>query len=540
MKKLFGSLWLVLCLALLSCVFSPRVCQAAGVTVITHGFESSASFPNWVSAMADKIPSVQQFSGTNFTTYRITLTYNSPNYFYSVTRTNGSAPFATDSGEIIVELDWSVISADVFHSYGSTLGVATVVNWVLTQTNIIPELEGHALAEFPLHLVGHSRGASLMAETSRQLGTNGIWVDQLTTLDPHPLNNDSHSDFPASVVDAPAKFTYANVLFADNYWQNLGAGYLFGDPDGEPVSGAYQRQLFNLSGGYNNDHSNVHLWYHGTVDLATPASDGSGGATITTAQRTSWWQTNEADGALTGFYYSLIDGGDRLSTAQPLGFGTSEIRDGFNQAWSLGAGTSSNRTALTSNNGSWPNLIRFNRINTNAVVQGQNASVTYYYQWASSTTNLATVSIYLDNDRNPLNTNQTLLKQINVPANGASFVSLQTLSIPFDATNASPGLHTLFAKITGGGQTRYLYAPESVQVLPGAQPPILAVLRPNGSQIQIVVNGLVGQKIILQSTTDLMNWVPVSTNTLTASPWIFPDSFSNANGRRFYRAALTN
>src|SRR5260370_37565220 len=73
-----------------------------------------------------------------------------------------------------------------------------------------------------------------------------------------------------STTEAPVR-TYANVLFHDNYWQNLGDG-LF-DPDGEPVAGAYIRQLSNLSGGSNNTgavapyHSNAHLWYHGTINF---------------------------------------------------------------------------------------------------------------------------------------------------------------------------------------------------------------------------------------------------------------------------------
>jgi hypothetical protein len=357
-------------------LIAPPGAQAGGVTVITHGFESDSSFPSWVAAMADNIPAYPNFPGTNFTTYKISITYTNA-YYYSLSQVNGGAPSNTDSGEIIVELDWSQISANLFNSYASTANVATAVTQVLMLTNLAPELGGHALGEFPLHLIGHSRGGSLVSEISRQLGLNGIWVDHLTTLDPYPINNDGNNDFPATVVDAPAKNTYANVLFADNYWQDLGAGVYLGDPDGEAVSGAYVRQLTDLSGGYWNvsstsapDHSNVHLWYLGTVALATPTSDTD--ASITTTERQAWWSAYEQQGTNAGFEYSLIVGGNRLSEDTPLGPGYPAVVDGFNQWWDLGAGTAANRTTLSSDNGNWPSLIRFDRLDTNAVVQGQN------------------------------------------------------------------------------------------------------------------------------------------------------------------------
>jgi thioesterase domain-containing protein len=86
----------------------------------------------------------------------------------------------------------------------------------------MPELGGHAIAEFPLHLIGHSRGGSLICELSRQLGANGVWVDHVNTLDPHPLNDPAFplDAFLYDAVDAPAN-TYQTVLYADNYWQDI-------------------------------------------------------------------------------------------------------------------------------------------------------------------------------------------------------------------------------------------------------------------------------------------------------------------------------
>ncbi len=523
-------------------LFAQPGARAGGVTVITHGFESDSSFPSWVTAMADDIPAHPSFPGTNFTTYRISITYTNA-YFYNLSRVNGSAPSNTDSGEIIVELDWSQLSAKLFNSYASTANVSAAVAQVLMQTNLAPELGGHALGEFPLHLIGHSRGGSLVADISRQLGLNGMWVDHLTTLDPYPINNDGNTDFPASIVDATAKLTYANVLFADNYWQDLGVGVYLGDPDGEAVSGAYVRQLTDPDGGYKNissisapEHSNVHLWYHGTVALTTPTSDTS--ATITTTERQAWWTAYEQQGTNAGFEYSLIGGGNRLSEDHPFGPGYPAVVDGFNQWWDVGAGTAANRTALASDNGSWPSIIRFDRIGSNAIVQGQNLPAQFYYQWAQPAASNATLSVYLDNDFNPLNTNQTLLTVTNLPGTGATSVGLGAISIPFTTNNASPGWHSLFATIRGGGRTRYLYAPELVQVLSIYQPPVLGIAPAASNQFRITINGLPGQTVVLQTSPEMAIWRPVATNLFSTNIWVY----TNATGGRqlYFRATLAN
>lgn len=517
------------------CLLVPSLCLAGGVTVITHGFEADSTYPTWITSMADAIPRYARFPGTNFTTYRLTLTYNGTAYIISSARTNGVPPSATDSGEIIVELDWSQLSGDVFDDYASTYGVAFAASRALMQTNLISELNGHALAEFPIHLAGHSRGGSLMADLSRQLGTNGVWVDHLTTLDPYPVNNDGNTTFPATITDAPASNTYATVLFADNYWQNLGAGYVFGDPDGERVNGAYVRQLTSLSGGYDNDHSNVHLWYHGTVVWTTPANDT--GASITTSERNSWWVAYEQKGTNSGFEYSLIGGADRLSADQPLGIGHSAIKDGYNQMWNLGAGTFSNRKALGTNNGSWASLIKFNRLETNQVAQGQSVPLKFYYQWARPASSNATVSIYLDDDPNALNGNEKLLLQMNAPGTTMTNVNAVTIAAPLFATNAAPGWRWLLASISNGTNTRYLYAPEMVKVI---QIPVLDIAEISAGKFVIGVNGQTNETVVIESSLDLSNWQPLATNTLTTSRWIYTNSPPAGTSQLFYRAKLAN
>jgi hypothetical protein len=505
--------------------------HAGGVTLITHGYNSDVN--SWVSAMAGRVPKYPGFPGTNYTTYTITLTTDGTSYFYQSSRSN-SSPASTDSGELIVKLDWSQMAGGSSQYNISTYSVAQIAAFVLLQTNSIADLSGHALAEFPLHFIGHSRGGSLIAEISRLLGTNGVWVDHLTSLDPHPLHNDGNNE-PFVPTDASAKNTYANVLFADDYWQNMGDG-LF-TPNGEIVNGAYVRQLTNLSGGYSSSHSDVHLWYHGTIDGTTPASDT--GASITTTERQAWWVSNEQRGTNTGFEYSLLGGADRLSTTPPLGPGFPIPRDGYNQMWDFGAGLSLNRTALATNNGAWPTLIRLNRANTNQIVQGQSLPLQFFYQWARPATTNATISFYLDNDRNPLNTNASLIGRLTVPgtSNGVNF---GTTSYPLLATNASLGLHSVFALISGGGRSRFLYGPEPVLVVATPQPPTLDLTQISPGQFRLGVNGSPGQTISVLTSSNLQTWQGLTTNTLSTSRWVLTNNPPTGTMRAYFRATLLN
>jgi hypothetical protein len=299
------------------------------------------------------------------------------------------------------------------------------------------------------------------------------------------------------------------------------------------VAGAYVRHLRGLTGGYPSSHSDVHLWYHGTIDWQTPSNDTE--ATITSNERSSWWTASENQGVTAGYHYSLIGGGDRTSTNQPAGPGSAAIRDGYNQAWDLGAGTSNNREPLPAHVDPWPSLIKINRTTTHEVIQGESIPVRFYYQWAEPGSNSATVSISLDLDLNPFNNNQALLNEFTAPATGASSLhSLETNLI----VHAAPGSYSVLAAITGGGRTRYLYAPERVDVLGVLAPPRLEIARAGSNQLRITVHGAPEQSITLQVTTDLRTWMPWMTHTLTEPAWVLTNSLSGGASHIFYRAIL--
>src|SRR5262245_18791679 len=135
-------------------------CLATGVTIITHGYDGNVN--GWISGLAGAIPSYSRFPDTKFTAYTVTLTTDGNNkYFYQWQMTN-SAPAATDSGEILVKLDWSQMAGGSGTYNISTLDVATIASYVLLQANAISELGGHGLAEFTYKLICIRRGGFIV------------------------------------------------------------------------------------------------------------------------------------------------------------------------------------------------------------------------------------------------------------------------------------------------------------------------------------------------------------------------------------------
>jgi hypothetical protein len=278
------------------------------------------------------------------------------------------------------------------------------------------------------------------------------------------------------------------------------------------------------------DHSNVHFWYHGTVNLTTPTGDTD--ATITSTERANWWDGYEQEGANAGFKYSLIGGGNRMSPDEPLGPGYPAIVDGYNQWWDFGRGASANRTALASNNGTWPNLIQFNVLGTNIVTAGQTISTKFYYQYGGES-NSVTAQFFYDRDLDPYNTNTTLITLINLPNTGVNDVYYDTLELT--TTNVPPGVYAIYGKMWDGTHTRYLYTAQVVQIL---AVPVLGITRLNATQFRIVINGVAGQTVILQSSPNLKIWTPLVTNTLTSSSWTYTNSVPLNSTAQFYEGAL--
>lgn len=502
---------------LLLSALTPAV-QAGGVTLITHGFNGDVD--SWILPMAERIKSRGDFPGNDLSCYVVEVTGSDGNYTTNATRVDGPAPADSDTGEIVVKLDWSAI-AGLGSTGTSSTDVAEAAADALLSTTLIPENGGRALAELPLHLAGHSRGASVVSEISRLLGQEGVWVDQLTLWDPVPVSLFGDADVEI----------WENVLFADNYYQRLGA---FLDPQGNAHPGAYNRQLLSLSGGYSSNHSDVHLWYHGTVETGTPASDTQ--ETITASERSSWWTTAEGQGSDTGFLYSRLAGGDRLSTATPGGAGLDRIVDGYNQLWDLGAGLSTNRTALPSAPADpWPNAIVASLGTTGPVSPGDPLSVEVRYQSEQSGAGDPTLSVLLDPDPNPWNGNETEASSGVVPGSGSAMVLSASPAALVPA--GLEGSYHLVVRIEEGGRTRYLPLAGTLEVSAGA--PVLSIvagsLRVEGGLFTFTIAGDPGSEVTVEATMDLEDWETLDTVTLTTGTLDFSDSGSASLPRRFYR-----
>jgi len=391
----------------------------AGVTVITHGFQTSSALPNWLATMETALAS--RAGGANI--YRMTITNSSSPTVSSFVRTSsgGSA-----SGEAIVTVNWSAVANDLFGG-PNTSTIAALVEPYLTVARNIPgdPLTARPLAELPVHLIGHSRGGSLVSDLARRLGASGIWTDQLTLLDPHPTNSD-----PAVVVQD-------NVVFSDDIFQTDGF------PNGSAIAGSYGIDLTNVAG---VNHSETHAYYHGTIARAA-ANDGDG-ITINNA-----WYAGAGQGprAMVGYDWSRIG-----SAAQPAG-GVGNL-----------AGGSATRTHVTVTAASpWSNVGSLDVTGDAGGFVNNGSSINLAYRYQDSAGGGA-ISFYLDNDANPSDGfARSYGSSGSLAATGVTpnVSSVRSFPLTWNSAGLADGVYRVAAQITNAsGKVRYAYATRPLYV----------------------------------------------------------------------------
>jgi hypothetical protein len=282
---------------LLAFVFSDSV-WARRVTLITHGMDSNAS--GWVLQMAFSIQEYHAKQGTTSDVYLVTYPRQPsppmlPQFFVQQMTTNSANP----DKDIVIAFDWSYYATSSLFGlspdYPNTAVGPNLSEW-LEQTNRLPDID-RPLTQSYLHLIGHSRGGSLVCGLAGILSSKGTLVSQVTTLDPRPYGPALSPDYPAEV--APS------VIFADNYYQNY--DFL---TYGLFVTNAFNRTPFladnlvdTLAGPQptvSDGHTNIREWYQRTIE----EWDLSQFPDWQQQLYREWFNTNDAGGTTTGYFFS--------------------------------------------------------------------------------------------------------------------------------------------------------------------------------------------------------------------------------------------
>jgi hypothetical protein len=394
----------------------------AGLTIITHGQESGVS-PGWLASMAEAVGVANGESSdpaaawTKTTWYSMTL--GSGPSVTSFAKSKGPDLGQSSTGEVVVTVDWSSLSS--LFAPSSTQIAAALLPDLLAPAGGLSQ----ALAQLPVHLIGHSRGASVMSELARLMGEDGIWVDELTTLDP----------YPSSLAGDASVVVRANTIFADNYYET--SNFLI---HGSSVGGAHNVGPLQLPGG-SNDHSDVHAWYDGTIDLAMTVEQDSPPITIPD----SWYSQNGVSRDAVGFAWS------------ELAHRATRPGDGLSNQF---AGGSIARPSVAQNAGAqWPDIADVAlHGGGSSFVAGQPLSVDFKYEDRDGKSDIA---FYLDADQNPYDAGSLGIPigQMSQAAGGNAVVAA---SLPLTTSAVPAGQYYLMAKINDGsgadpGRTRYAY-----------------------------------------------------------------------------------
>src|SRR5262249_5666788 len=72
----------------------------------------------------------------------------------------------------------------------------------------------------------------------------------------------------------------------------------------------------------------------------------------------------------------------------------------------------------------------------------------------------------------------------------------------------------------------------------GPPPPLLSNARIQSNHFVFQLSGQSNQVVVIESSTNLMNWLPLATNRISSSPLPFNDPAPATLRMRFYRARL--
>ncbi|MCC7464541.1 MAG: hypothetical protein IT480_19015, partial [Gammaproteobacteria bacterium] len=396
------------------------------MTVVTHGFQSDGDFPAWLNQMALAIETRAGQPGVDTRHLRLQV---SETLSTTLLDTRGSGAFwQSRSAEAVLSIDWADASNNNVLPYGGPLVHTDDVGQrgaeALLGTNPGLGVIG-ALAELPIHLVGHSRGAGAMAELAQRLGAMGIWVDQITLLDPHPLEAD---DGVWSGGADPTISLFNNVIAAESFRQTDSLLY----PNGVAVPTTYEVDLSPLTPDVS--HPGVHAYYHGTI-APSAISDGAGEG-------------------ISGAWY----GGAPYGPRDQVGFARSRLGGVPLLASGVDArlGGTASRPSLPAVGAQWPNILLGSLAGPLTLGQTTRIDHPFFYSDRNSG---ATVRAFFDVDTNPYNGIAGDAGTANL-----SMSDFGTASVAIGSNGVAAGTYRLGFEISDGSHRRFRYSGQSVTI----------------------------------------------------------------------------
>jgi len=437
-------------------------CLLTGVTLITHGYESVFStYPGWVDSMAaqvaDRIAAVNHGAASQVAEFKMTIGYtlggravtgwdfDEKNFKPDPDRCYDPKSFDLKNslgGEAIICLDWSALAS--FPAENASTVAQLVADYLSS-----PDLGtlGLELLGSPIHLIGHDSGGVVVSDLAKDLGQQGLWVDQVTTLDANP---------PSSIL------AWSNVAFWDNYWQSRykpsgaaipGTSSNHGAQSGDGMVFPAEGYTSPIEGG----HSNIHLWYQGTIDTTHDwITDGTGDATVgfyaAGASDDHWYGGANPPRTTSGYAFSRI-----ARSVQPIeraSEGVSTSLDGHGPS-----------AVVPSSPGPtpWPNIITLATASqdVHVAVNGQ-FHVSY---WRENDCSSAHTQFFLDPDQNAFNGNEILIGDGSESQTARSPASREC-DLNIHNTSVVAGRKYYLYAVIDDGRMRYCYASGTVTIDP--------------------------------------------------------------------------